>query len=35
VAAARSMAVALISLAWANAVVSPETPRSPKPDALL
>ena len=35
VAAARSIAAALISLAWAKAVVSPATPRSPKPDAVL
>ena len=34
VAAARSMAAALISLACANAVVSPETPRSPNPEAV-
>ena len=35
VAAARSIAASLISLAWAKAVVSPDTPRSPKPDAVL
>ena len=32
VAAARSIAAALISLAWAKAVVSPDTPRRPKPE---
>src|SRR5207302_1651850 len=35
VAAARSIAASLISLAWAKAVVSPVTPRRPKPDELL
>ena len=34
VAAARSIAASLISLAWAKAVVSPVTPRRPKPEAL-
>ena len=34
VAAARSIAASLISLAWAKAVVSPVTPRRPKPDEL-
>jgi len=34
VAAARSMAASLISLAWAKAVVSPVTPRKPKPDVV-
>ena len=33
VAAARSIAASLISLAWAKAVVSPVTPRRPKPGA--
>ena len=34
VAAARSIAASLISLAWAKAVVSPVTPRSPKPEEV-
>ena len=34
VAAARSIAASLISLAWAKAVVSPVTPRRPKPDEV-
>ena len=34
VCAARSIAAALISLAWAKAVVSPVTPRSPNPESL-
>ena len=33
--AARRMAASLRSLAWAKAVVSPETPRSPKPAWVL
>jgi hypothetical protein len=34
VAAARSIAASLSSLAWANAVVSPVTPRRPKPELV-
>ena len=34
VAAARSIAASLISLAWAKAVVSPDTPRRPKPELV-
>jgi hypothetical protein len=34
VCAARSIAAALISLAWAKAVISPDTPRRPKPESL-
>ena len=33
-ASARSIAAELISLAWAKAVVSPLTPRSPKPEPV-
>jgi hypothetical protein len=34
VAAARSIAATLSSLAWEKAVISPDTPRRPKPDPL-
>ncbi len=35
VSAARPIAASLISLAWAKAVVSPETPRRPKPERAV